>query len=269
MWDSFKPEPAPASSVRFNRDDPTTYFLGKKAAKIDPRRLMIADFFMPGIAPPPPSCSWYGSTIEFGMMLNDRLGDCTVAALGHGIQVATLNTKDGESTVADSVVEGVYEGACGYNPSNPATDQGGVITDVLDYLRQNEMGGHKLYAYADTSPGAYAHVKQAIYLFGMVDIGLQLPISAQAQVGSLWTATSGTNGAAGSWGGHSVIVCGYDAEGLTCITWGRLQKMTWGFWAQYCDESHTLLWRAWMEHFSGSWAVNLALMEQRLQLVTN
>jgi hypothetical protein len=75
---------------------------------------------------------------------------------------------------------------------------------------------------------------------------VQLPISAQAQVKNHqpWSVPpGGTNGDGkpGSWGGHAVPVVAYDARGLTVVTWGALQTMTWSFWEAYCDEAYAIL----------------------------
>lgn len=178
------------------------------------------------------------------MMANDMLGDCTIAAVAHAVQVWTAATGS-PVTAADSVVVNYYSLWDGYVPGDPATDQGGVETDVLDKWRKDPDGfhGYKLLAYADPDPGNRDHIKQSVVLFGGVYIGLNLPISAQSQIGSLWEYVGGRPG---TWGGHAVFVAGYDAEGLTCITWGKLQKMTWEFWSRYCDEAHTLLSDIWM-----------------------
>ncbi len=91
-------------------------------------------------------------------------------------------------------------------------------------------------------------VKDAIWLFGGVYIGLALPVSAQSQ--DVWVVPAGGlsgDGAPGSWGGHAVYVVAYDARGLTCITWGRLKRMSWNFWAAYCDEAYGLLAKDWFE----------------------
>lgn len=236
--------------------------LGKGPAVFDTRRLQVKDFLERATAPI--SLSWYGSMVSFGAMLNDTLGNCTCAAPGHGIQIATLNTPDGLVTPPDAAILDLYEKSCGYNPSDPSTDQGGIIPNVLNYIRQNMLAGHKLWAYADPNVGDIEHIKESIVEFGMVDIGLQLPISAQSQVGTLWDVTSGSDAEPGSWGGHSVIVCAYDANGLTCITWGALQRMSWAFWLKYCDEAHALLLRAWMERFGAASKINLAKMESAL-----
>ena len=48
-------------------------------------------------------------------------------------------------------------------------------------------------------------------------------------------------GKPGSWGGHAVPVVAYDARGVTVVTWGSLQVMTWSFWEAYCEESYAIL----------------------------
>lgn len=250
--------------------NPSALKLGKGCARKDVRRLQLIDFL--DKAAPPVASDWYGDQAAWGEMLNDTLGDCTIAAPGHGIQVVTRNTPDGEVTPPDSAIEDTYEKACGYVPGDPSTDQGGDIPTVLNYIRKNGLAGHKLYAYADPNPNDIAHVKQAIAEFGVVDIGLQLPLSAQSQVGALWDIvgdpTKDPNSLPGSWGGHSVICGKYDASTISCITWGGVQPMTWRFFLTYVDEVHALLFRAWMERFGAQSAVNLPKMEAALQLVT-
>jgi hypothetical protein len=38
-----------------------------------------------------------------------------------------------------------------------------------------------------------------------------------------------------------VNIVGYDPDGLTCITWGKRQRMTWAFWHAYVDEAWAIL----------------------------
>lgn len=222
--------------------------LGKKSARFDARTLKLERYLSMASAPPN-SIDWTGGVTSWGMMLNDRLGDCTIAACGHAVQAWTKVAKTIELTLPDWVIEHYYEAWDGYNPADPSTDQGGYELDVLNYWRKygfgyrsNKKGHDLLLAYADPTPGNQLHVKQSIALFGGVYIGLALPITAQNQM--VWDVVNKNltgNSAPGSWGGHAVWCPKYDATGVTCITWGGLQKMTWAFWNAYCDESHTLL----------------------------
>jgi hypothetical protein len=254
--------------------------LGKQAPKIDNRTLRLARY-LAALPLPPPSCNWAKGVQSWGMMGNDQLGDCTCAAVGHGIQVTSLNSPEGEITPPDPLILSLYENSCGYVPGDPSTDQGGFIIDVLNYVRKHSLGNEKqhhhrkfkLYAYADPDPGNRTHIMQAVATFGVVDIGLGLPVTAQSQVGSLWDVVGNPqtdpNSQPGSWGGHSVVIAGYTPETLTCITWGTLQEMSWNFWATYVDEAHALLYHAWLEQFGAQFPEALAQLEADLLQVEN
>jgi hypothetical protein len=216
--------------------------LGKKTRRYDRRTLRLARYLTPALPPPPPAVTNSQSITNWGVMLNDKLGDCTIAGVAHAIQVWTLS-KGNEVTVPDPTVLQYYEQWDGYDPSKPATDQGGVELDVLNSWRKEGFSGHPLLAFADPDPQDTLHVQQAIALFGGLYIGLSLPKSAQTQ--DLWDVDTSPNGQPGSWGGHCVFVPDYDPNGLTCITWGAPKKMTWGFWGTYCDEAHALLSPDW------------------------
>jgi hypothetical protein len=265
--------------------DHTKVKLGKRAPKIDPRTLRLAKYLSPSTLPAPAaSVNWYKGVTSFGEMLNSTLGDCTCAAIGHAVQVATLNNQYiGEITPTDALILSLYEKSCGYNPRDPNSDQGGVIVDVLNYVRQNPPWQHnqhrrhplELYAYADPDSRDINHVKLAIQWFATVNIGLQLPVTAQAQtgnggtwdvVGNVW---NDANSQPGSWGGHSVIVSAYDDVGPTCITWGMLQKMTWKFFLAYTDESHALLFRAFAQQYEASLGGALGKMLADLAAIAN
>lgn len=222
--------------------------LGKRPALHQPASRLMLRNYIADLAPPPVSVDWSKGIIEFGMMLNDQLGDCTIAAVGHAVQVWSANSSN-EITVPDSDISKYYSLWDGYDPNatlvdgqNP-TDQGGVEVDVLNDWHASDFAGVKLLGYADPSPQDALHVKQAVALFGGLYIGLALPLCAQTQ--AVWDFTDGPLGVAGSWGGHAVWVLGYDADGLTCVTWGQLKRMTWAFWLAYCDESHALVSNIW------------------------
>jgi len=179
---------------------------------------------------------------SWGEMLNDNLGDCTCATCGHMIQAWTADT-GAEVTVPDSAILTEYEQACGYNPADPATDQGGVITAVLDYFRDTGVGGHRISAHAEVNL-TQLRVQQAVYVFGAVDLGIQLPVTAQNQVGGLWDIIDNDvtgDAAPGSWGGHSVPIVKYDATGIWVVTWGALQQASWPWLMYYADEAHAAI----------------------------
>ena len=195
----------------------------------------------------PDACDWSIKVQNYGMMLNDKFGDCTCAAAGHFVQIWTVNASS-EFSPPDDAIVGMYEGACGYNPSDPSTDQGGIEIDVLKWWKDNGLAGHTIDAFVAVSPIDHTDVKNGIWLCGGLYTGFALPISCQQQ--EIWDVVDKSltgDSAPGSWGGHAVIAVGYDSEYVTIITWGAPKKMTWAFWYSYCDEDYGVLSKDWME----------------------
>lgn len=219
--------------------------LGRRSIKTDARTLRLSKY-LTALPPAPVDRNWLRGVTEWGMMLNDNLGDCTCAACGHAIQIWTLNT-GAEQTVYDAAILTAYEEWCGYNPADPGSDQGGIILDVLNDWRQHGevLQGNKLSAFASVNVANPGEVRQAINLFGGVYIGLGLPVTAQTQTSWSYVPSTPDN-AAGSWGGHAVYVPKYSAAGLTCITWGEAMWMSNHFWHEYVDECYALLSEDWL-----------------------
>ena len=73
------------------------------------------------------------------------------------------------------------------------------------------------------------------------------------------------DGAPRSWGGQAVSVMAYDARGVTVITWGAPQFMTWGFWNTYCDEAYAIISPDFLEKKAGQLATPDGFNLQQLQ----
>jgi hypothetical protein len=218
--------------------------LGKLRARHDPRVPRLSRY-VAGFPPPPPAAAWSGKLAAIGTMANDRLGDCTAAAVGHAIQVWSSQAKAAEATISDADVVALYS-RFGYDPARPETDQGAVEIDVLSSWLAAPVAGHAISGFATLEPSNSIEIRDAIWLFGLVYIGLALPISAQSQ--DVWDVSPGGaagSGEPGSWGGHAVIIVDYDERGLTCVTWGQLKRMSWQFWSTYCDEAYAILSPDW------------------------
>src|SRR5215471_10150806 len=92
----FGPYPFPAktkflSLKETSMADHSKMKLGRKAVKTDTRTLMLGNYLASTLPPPPAAYDQTKGVTGWGMMMNDTLGDCTIAGLGHAVQVWTVN----------------------------------------------------------------------------------------------------------------------------------------------------------------------------------
>ncbi len=242
--------------------------LGKAPVKVDVRTLSLARYVDRAKLPAPPKL--YDGTAHvpaWPMYANDRLGDCTCAAAGHMIESWTAASHGKATEVPERSVVSAFERVKIVDPRTG--EEGAVELDVLTYWRKRGIGQHKIGAFVKVPVYDHSLVKTAAYTFGGLYIGLSLPATAQRQPVWDWTGSLRGPAAPGSWGGHAVNVVRYDARGLTCVTWGTLQKLTWAFWDRYCDEAYCILSPDFLEKGKAPNGVDLATLKQDLALVTH
>jgi hypothetical protein len=207
---------------------------------------------------------------ELGAMGNNVLGDCTCAAYYHARQVWSFNASGTVDTQPDAEVLELYEQACGYDPSNPATDRGGVEQSVLAYLvntgAPTTSGVQKLAAFVEVDPRQPDDVRAVISDCGVCYIGFNVPaylMDGLTSAGSVWdldpTAPQSIVG------GHAVSVAGYTPLGLRVLSWGNYYTMTWRFWAQFVDEAYALIDSEWLRATGATpLGMTLAQLEQQM-----
>lgn len=234
---------------------PATLHLGKRAARRDPRDLRLAGYKTASLPSPPATVHRSSRVPSWPMYLNNTIGDCAIADPAHQLELWSASVGV-EISVGDHDVLTAYEAVSGYRPADPShpttngTDVGCDMNAVRNYLRRTGIGGYRIAGYVAVDAGSTLEVKQAVWLFGGVSLGLALPLSAQDQIsaGKPWVVGRGARGQAGSWGGHAVPVVDYDHLGATCVTWGGLQRMSWGFMHRYAEEAFCELSVDWVDH---------------------
>lgn len=190
---------------------------------------------------PPASADFYSKVTEWPMYLNDQLGDCVEAGLGHHEQQISRYGQGAEVDVTDNDVLHAYEAITGYTPSDPSSDQGTLVQDALAWWRKGSgLAGHAITAYAAVDLNSGTEVKQAVATFGAVGIGFNFPAYAMDQfdTGKPWDVQKAN---ASIEGGHYVIVAGYDATYFYVVTWGAIQRMTPAFFRKYVDEGWVVI----------------------------
>lgn len=197
-------------------------------------RTLALERYVTTLPPAPSSVNWGRNVSSWGMLANDRIGDCAIAGPAHQELCWTTADNAAPYCPTESEVIAAYRRVSGYVPGRPSTDVGCNLLDVMKHWKSRGIGRSKIEGYARLSAqigGGQDLVKQAIWAFGGVTLGLDMPYAWQSlRPDQAWDAPRGANSAewrAGTWGGHCVIAVGYDRSGLITVTWGRTQRLTW------------------------------------------
>lgn len=227
---------------------PTPGRLGRLPNDPTKPRLLLGKHLRGSLPPNPATVDWLSKIPSWPMYLNDRIGDCVFAALGHMIMALSTYGHGTTITVTDADILKGYEDVTGYNPNDPATDQGTVIQDALDYWRKTGIAGHKILAFAEVDPQNQAEVDAALSLFGTLILGVNLPASAMSQFhrGQPWTVTKYGGGILG---GHALNAGSYTLLPATskAVTWGVVQEIDNHWWAKYVEEAWVVISPEWLD----------------------
>jgi hypothetical protein len=217
-----------------------TGMLGKLPVRTDVRTLRLPRYVdLTKLPPPPETLDLTKGVQDWPMYANDRIGDCTTAAAGHMIEAWTEASSGKAVEIAEGSVLRAFDAVKVVDPRTG--EEGAIELDVLKHWRKAGIGGHRIGAFAAVPVHNEPLVRTGAWLFGGLYIGLSLPLTAQNQEVWDWDGTWSGDARPGSWGGHAVDVVRYGADGLTVVTWGRLQLMTWSFWEHYCDEAYCII----------------------------
>lgn len=225
------------------------YRLGAKVSPSDPRDLKFAAY-KTATLPPVPTAWGFDNVVPhgaWGMLGNDRYGDCVWAGAAH--EHILENTVAGRSVAftTDGVLSD-YSAVTGFTPLDPSTDNGTVIRDALKYRQKTgivDAAGkrHQIGAYLqlDTSRvqhGDFSELAEAAYLFGAVALGIEVPDSAMQQFDAdeMWSYEPGSP----IDGGHYVPLVAHRKH-LEVVTWGKVQPVGAKFLEHYITEAWALV----------------------------
>lgn len=209
--------------------------------------LKLSDYIRPELANPPAAVSRPHPGFQWGMLANDRLGDCVIAMMLHSIEDFHLDAGTAAPAFTDQDAVSIYSAITGYSPNNPSSDKGTDETAAMKYwenpgLRTSDGQTHSIVATVAVDPSNLNECRIAIDEFVDLQIGIALPKTAQGQ--TEWTVVGDGqtgNSAPGSWGGHGIPYREYDPETFNCVTWGAELLLTLPFHQDYAQEAHVVV----------------------------
>lgn len=214
--------------------------LGKKPARADSIKFGFAQFFnAPDLPKPPLVFGRVGLIHDWGMLANDKVSNCVFAGAAHETMLWRAWADVSVSTFTDQNVISDYAKVAGYDGTE-ASDQGTDMQVAAAYRKQvgiiDDSGTrHQIDAYVSLRPGNLDELALAVYLFGAVGIGLEMPSSTQDQFDNAepWSSVKGSPNE----GGHYVPCIGRNSVGnFLIVTWGRLHAITPNFIIDKMDE---------------------------------
>jgi len=223
---------------------PSSKKLGKLAPVRSLRSLPLSNYLNPSTLAFPAVKAWE-RPLDWKMFQNDKLGCCTIAAAAHMQMAWNAVANAGSPTViTDEQIIKEYSVVSGYDPATGANDNGAVELDVLNRWSTQGLFGLRIDGFATLDVQNIDHIKAAIYLFGGVYIGFQVPEFIMEQISHTWGTALGN---ATIVGGHAVCLTGYGRAGASLVSWGDLYHMTWPFWQQYVDEAYAVVSKNWIK----------------------
>jgi hypothetical protein len=239
-----------------------TFCFGRVKPRALPPMLRLKNYLLGTLPPPPPArADWAAPAIK-GLELplgNDELGDCTCAGAGHIEDIFRVDSKSGLPAITREQAIALYSAACGYIPGDTNTDNGGTLTEVLSYWKQHGILGQgvgELAGWLAVDATNQTEVEQAIYLFGNLYIGLELPDAWIRPFPSASGFVWGVAGPPDPANGHCVCVYGYNAQGVFIDSWGMFGTITWPAFSKYLStagggEVYAILSDDWIDAVTG------------------
>lgn len=227
-----------------------------KGGKLPPQHKMdipaLGDFLDKATNwPTVPAQGWENAVpaTSWGMLGNDTVGDCAEAGILHLIQGQSANTGNPLSATTAQALA-LYSAVTGYNPNDPNTDQGTVLSTLLSYIQTNgvEMTDStgkvvtvEVVGSTSLDISSFAQMRYAAYTFGGGYLGINCPQECESDTTN-WNFSPGLPIA----GGHCIPQEGEGAEGGKIISWGMVIPTSLGFLLSYLDEAYCVITKSWL-----------------------
>ena len=236
------------------------YKYGRNPGHI-PVGLHTLDYYIAGSLPTPPAAVTVPPVgpapdgTPWGMDGNDSKGDCGVAGINHGFMAAASVVKvtTRESWPTDQAIIDYYLTYTG------GQDSGVVLADFLLYVKSKGFFGHAIEAYAPVAVHDIPTLCFAInaYTFAYTGIKVTAAMESKSQQGKPWVLGDLFSPVAG---GHCVPLVGYDSDYLYCVTWGKVQPISYSAWHFISDEAWAVISGEFQTNQGDGRGVNLAAL---------
>jgi len=220
-----------------------TLKLGKLPARPGAVKLKFGDYVNTDTLATPPAEFGHDNLVgDWGILANDRVGDCAIADALH--QHLLWNAEAGKAIpLSDAVAIKNYSLVTGYDPNDPSTDGGTDVPSLIHYrythgLVDGAGHRHKIGAALELEPGNFEQLTYAMYYFDGVTLGVKMSqqwMDAFQNHDYVWDKVSRPK----IIGGHAITGVAMHGGNARIITWGTdAVGVTPAGYEQACDEAY-------------------------------
>jgi len=203
--------------------------MGRKRPVARCPRFSLRNYLMRDLPPPPAACDYSANATKAlsEMYLNNTLGDCVIAGIGHVVGVLTGGAGK-QFIYTNEQITQLYSAIGGYVPGHPNTDQGCDEQTALNYWQHNgaPQGTHQIAGWIAVNGADPQEYRTALWLFENLYFGIELPdkwVNPEPNApGFVWDVAGPPDPS----NGHCVVGVGYGAKGVKICSWGMLGTLT-------------------------------------------
>jgi len=203
-------------------------------------RFSLRNYLMKSLPVPPASCDYSSkaSTALSEMYLNNTLGDCVIAGIGHVVGVLTGGAGKQYIYTTEQITK-LYSAIGGYVPGHPNTDNGCDEQTALNYWQHNgaPAGSNRIAGWISVNGSDPEEYRTALWLFENLYFGLELPDKWVSPMPNAPGFTWDVAGPPVPDNGHCIVGVGYSNKGVNICTWGMLGLLTDAAIAKYATKT--------------------------------
>lgn len=193
----------------------------------------------------PISVDHFSKITNWGMLGNEKFGDCGPAAVAHYVMMVTEYLTGTMISPTLNDVLALYK-LCNptFDPTTGVGDNGVDMGQMLGFVCSNGIGGKTALAHATVDVSDLDALRAVTSIFGGVLLGVDLETAQQSQTtsGGPWNYAP-----SGEWGGHAVLGGLYTSDAtaghsdVSVVTWGQVMGTTDAFFQHQLMEAHVLI----------------------------
>lgn len=183
----------------------------------------------------PAIVNYFAPVAKWPILGNATLNDCSVAAAGDLNLAWNAELGHPQQTISTGIATSTYFSLTG------GANSGLNDSQLLSYWQRQGVGNTQIAAYGAINSQSIQTVKQAIRLFGglYVTVGISSTTIAEWNAHQPFSIPAGQSPTVST--AHVMTAVGYDANYVYGVSWGRLVKMTWGWWTAYAENAWAII----------------------------